>query len=146
MYSPLPSAWVDRLFARLAVRYGSAWIRMWEGVPMDAVKADWAEELAGFAALPEALAYGLDNLPLDKPPTVKQFAATCNRIPEKAPLAIEGPIASPAIVAKVRQGLRPSDPDPLAWARKLRAKEAACERLTAFQRKAWRDALHGEAA
>jgi hypothetical protein len=145
MRSPLPSAWVDRLFARFTVRYGSAWIRMWEGVPMDAVKADWAEELAGFAEFPEALAYGLDNLPSDKPPTVKQFAAACNRMPENAQLAIEGPIASPAIVAKVLQGLKPSDSDPLAWARKLRAKEVACERLTDAQRRAWRDALGSEA-
>jgi len=47
--SSLPEAWVDSLFARLAARYGAAWLRMWDGIPLDAVKADWAAELAGFA-------------------------------------------------------------------------------------------------
>jgi hypothetical protein len=31
--------------------------------------------------------------------------------------------------------------DPKAWARRLRAREIACERLSIFQRAAWREAL-----
>jgi hypothetical protein len=52
MHSPLPSEWVDRLFSRIAVRYGADWLRMWEGLDMAAVKADWAETLAGLAGPP----------------------------------------------------------------------------------------------
>lgn len=142
---PLPMPWVERLFAKFLVRYGAAWSRLWEGIPMEAVKADWAEELAGFQRRPEAIAYGLEYLPHDKPPTVQQFRALCNRKSEPAPKAIRGPLASPDVVAKVRSGLTPADNDPKAWARRLRARELACERLTPAQRAMWREALGAEA-
>ena len=40
----IPAAWVDRLFARMLARYGNVWLRMWEGINMNIVKADLAEQ------------------------------------------------------------------------------------------------------
>lgn len=76
---PLPSSWVDSLFARLSVRYGAAWLRMWEGIDIAAVKADWAKELGEFATTPDAIAYGLDHLPTERPPNVSQFRVLCRQ-------------------------------------------------------------------
>ncbi len=89
----LPNAWVDSLFARLLVRYGAAWTRMWEGVDIAAVKADWAEELAGFANKPEAIKHGIENLPPDKPPNVSQFRLLCRNAPDYFPPALPAPVA-----------------------------------------------------
>ena len=91
---------IDRVFARLLVRYGAQWLRQWEGVDMDAVKAEWANELGGYANNLNAIGYGLDNLPQDFPPNVAQFKAICNRRPEPATLAIEPPPVNPAVAKK----------------------------------------------
>lgn len=137
----LPDSWVKSLFARFQVRYGTAWTRMWEGIDMAAVRQDWAAELGGFVNRPDALAYGLENLPPDRPPTVQQFRAICNKVPEPAPKALPAPEASAEVVAAVREAIKPSNNSPLAWANRLRAREVACEPLTPAQRQAWRDVL-----
>lgn len=70
---------VDSLFARMLVRYGAGWTRMWEGIAIDAVKADWADQLG---RMPEyAILYALDYLPIDRPPTAAAFRAICQRAP-----------------------------------------------------------------
>lgn len=75
----LPLPLVDSLFARMLVRYGAGWTRMWEGIAIDAVKADWADQLD---RVPEyAILYGLDYLPLDRPPTASAFRALCAAAP-----------------------------------------------------------------
>lgn len=90
----LPSSWVDSLFARLQVRYGAAWGRMWEGIDIEAVKDDWSAELAGYANRPEAIQHGLAHLPVDFPPNVKQFAALCRGAPSKPALLLPLPPVS----------------------------------------------------
>ena len=66
--------WVDRLFSRLHIRYGDAWLRKWDGLPLDAVKADWQQMLGTlYARCPEALAYALEHLPADFPPNSDGF-------------------------------------------------------------------------
>ena len=45
----LQPQFVDRIFTRLLARYGSAWIRAYEGVDEKLLKGDWADQLAGFA-------------------------------------------------------------------------------------------------
>ena len=66
----LPSPWVDRIFDKLTLTYGQAFLRRWQDIDMGAVKSDWAHELAGFAQHPRAIAWALDNLYPEKPPTV----------------------------------------------------------------------------
>lgn len=144
----LPDSWVKSLFARLQVRYGDAWVRKWDGVDMAAVEADWSEELGGFANAPDAIKYGLANLPRDWPPTAGQFAALCLRRPEPIVPALPAPTASAEVVkAAIAKALGPkSDIDPKAWAWRLRQRELHCERLTMMQRGAWREALKNELA
>jgi len=130
--------WVDRLFSRLQVRYGSRWSMLWEGIDPEAVKADWIEVLGGiFAANPKAIAFGLDNLP-EHPPTSDIFRAICNRVPSMATPALTAPNADPqrvqAALAKMKP---PSDAliGPAYCAARLReiSKE---RRLTPYQRDA----------
>jgi hypothetical protein len=140
----LPLPWVDSLFGRLAVRYGAAWSRMWDGVDVALVKADWAAELSGLQLHPASIAYGLDHLPPDRPPTVGQFRALCIARPEKHE-ALPAPAADPAVAAAALASMtKPTGHDPKAWARELRRQETSLVRLTSAQRSMWRAALAGE--
>lgn len=86
--------WVNRLFMRLQVRYGSAWNLMWEGIDPDAVKADWEENLRNvFAKNPQAIVYALEHLP-ERVPTSDQFRKLCREAPwpqPEQPLMISAP-------------------------------------------------------
>lgn len=62
---------VKEIHSRLAVRYGSAWRAKWEGLPMEAIEADWAEVLDGMQ--PPQIKAALANLPIEFPPTAAQF-------------------------------------------------------------------------
>jgi hypothetical protein len=78
----LPDFLLDPLFGKLAIRYGDAWFRKWDGIPMTAVRADWAEVLDGLGAA--AIGYGLSNLPAEFPPTAAAFKALCNGGPPRS--------------------------------------------------------------
>lgn len=138
----LSSRWVDAVFARMLVRYGSAWLRMWDGVDIDAVKADWAQELAGLEGKPSSIKHALENLPADRPPSVTQFKALCANSPDIFK-ALPEPKADPQRVnealGRMRQmkvGVRPNQ-----WAYDLQARELAGEILNSTQRAAWRESL-----
>ena len=98
----LPDVWIDSLFARLAVRYGSAWAAKWEGLDMAAVRADWAAELSGCANRPEAIKHALNHLPPDRPPNVSQFLLLCRRVPDTLPPLLAMPEPTSEEKAKVR--------------------------------------------
>lgn len=138
---PLKSETIDWIFARMGVRYGALWAAKWNGIPMEAVSADWARELDGMPR--EALHYAMGFLPADYPPTVAQFKATCLRAPDRSLPALAAPPADPARVASVIGGLRDklARNGPRAWAYALQEREKRGDRLTIFQRFAWREAL-----
>jgi hypothetical protein len=139
----LDSRYVDRIFARLMVRYGTAWLRMWEGVDPEAVKADWAQELGGVS--PESIIHALDHLPPEKPPTVAVFRALCIARNQPGPLALPPVKTDPEVLRRIRSAFnRRPERDPKDWARLLRRREEAGERLSAFQRASWREALTHE--
>lgn len=143
----LPSRWVDALFGKLTVVYGQAFLRQWEGVDLDAVKADWAEGLAGLEQSPNAIAHGLANVNPDKPPNVLQFKALCLKAPQYKPKALPAPPADPAVVEAVMAGFqRPPAFDAKAWAWRLKGREESGERLTMAQREMWRAALGAQAS
>jgi hypothetical protein len=73
MQAPLPAPWVDRLFDRLTMVYGHAFLARWSGMDLAAVKASWAHELGGFATRPKALADALEALPVEPPKNVVEF-------------------------------------------------------------------------
>jgi hypothetical protein len=140
----LPDSFVDRIFARLAVRYGAKWLRLWEGLDMAVVKADWAEVLDGFESHPESLGYALRYLPTDHPPTALQFRDLCRKAPVMATVPkLEAPKADPKRVKELlaRMVDTAQGRGRLDWAYDLQSREQSGEILTPAQRMAWRDAL-----
>lgn len=138
----LPDAWVERIFHKLTVTYGAAFLRKYEGVSLEDVKADWAQTLAGFQQMPEAIRHGLEHLPSDKPPTVLEFRDACRKSPAPKLTALPGPPPDPALAAKVREAFnRPTPEHPKAWALRLRQRELNGEKLTRFQKECWRSSL-----
>jgi len=73
----LPIAWVDKLFEKLAIRYGRDFLGRWEGMPIADIKTDWSDVLSGFKGHPDSIAWALDNLPEVKAPTSTEFRALC---------------------------------------------------------------------
>lgn len=139
----LPDSWVESLFARLQVRYGAMWTNRWAGTDLTAVKADWSAELGGFANNPKAIERALTLLPVDRPPTVGQFLALCIGEPgdrHDELKRLPAPSIDPGIAQAIKRAFNPSK-DPKAWARRLKARDFRGERLTIFQRDAWREAL-----
>ena len=126
--SALPDAWIDRLFLRFAQMYGKLWIDMWEGIPIDGVKATWAADLAGYGA--EQIKRALDHCKANNkfPPTCPEFVGLCRQF-RGAPshqLYLAAPVSRmppeiaeqlKAFVSKVRGG-----DDCRKWARKIVAK------------------------
>lgn len=148
----LQSAWIDALFAKLAVRYGAAFMRQWPDADIEAVKADWADVLDGLSGV--SIRYGLENLPADKPPNALQFRAICNRRPDEAPLAIaHKALAEPEKVAALVASVKTEQArDTKAWARRLKDIEEnrggilpSGQKMTRAQREMWRDALRAAA-
>lgn len=145
---PLPDAWVDQLFAKLTVRYGASFLRQYAGLDVNEVKADWAQVLAPFSQSKDALRHGLEHIPADKPPNALQFRDLCRRPAEHdtKTLRLPAPPANPEVAARIRAAFnRPLQKAlPRDWAWKLRGREQSGERLSAFQRAAWHEALAAE--
>lgn len=139
----LPEHWIEKLFRKLSATYGQGFLRQYDGVPIEDVKANWADELAIFQQAPDAIRYGLEHLPPSKAPTVLEFRDLCRRPAHVNPVpALPAPPADPAVAKKVRDVFaKPQSESPKAWAHKLRGREKAGEKLTQFQRQAWREAL-----
>ncbi len=107
---PLPTSWVDHLFARLSVRYGAAFMRQYANADPALVKADWAQLLGGFDG--KALQYALDYLPAS-PPNAVQFRDLCRMSPREEVPALPGPAVDRAhaarVVAEIRAALNADD-------------------------------------
>lgn len=82
---PLPTSWVDALFARLTLRYGSAFLRQYGDADPALVKADWADVLDGLRG--DAIGYALRYLPLE-PCTAMRFRDIARLAPAPAVPAI----------------------------------------------------------
>ncbi len=117
---PLPSAWVDAIFSKLAIRYGSAFTDRWRDVDVALVKADWAERLGGFRSKPECISYALENLPPVKAPTVDEFRFIANGAPTNVK-QLPPPKATPEVIAKAMQALQINHdkPGPKDWAKRI---------------------------
>lgn len=109
----LPSNWVEPIFTKLTLIYGQAFLRRWQDLDLDAVKADWAHELDGLDKSPQRIAYALQNLPIDKPPTVLEFRSIAWKMPAETNNALiemkahKGTAPSLAIleaIARIKQG------------------------------------------
>lgn len=137
---------IEAIFTKLAVRYGAAWLRQWDGVDMDLVKADWADELAGFQENLEPLRYALRNLP-ERCPNVAQFRALANACPLPEFKQLPAPKADERVVAEemakqlgIKKAMQPLV-DGKEWARRLIARANNGERLRPYTLRCARQAL-----
>lgn len=121
----LPSAWTDRIFDKLTLTYGQSFLRRWQDIDLNAVKSDWSHELSGFERFPKSIAWALQNLPPEKPPTVLEFRNIARRAPEEDVPRIEPSIAGKERIAEELARLGPDwgkpklSGDCLDWARRL---------------------------
>lgn len=122
--SRLPNEWIERLFLRFAAMYGSGWTDKWAGVPIDEVKATWAQDLGGFNG--ETLRRGLEHAKshCQFPPSCPEFVAICRQF--RADPAHQTYLPAPVnrmpaeVAAKVGEFLQAHGKrDPKAWARKI---------------------------
>lgn len=102
---PLPASWVEHLFAKLTVRYGAAFMRQYADIDPAAVKADWADVLAGFDGA--SLSYALRYLP-SAAPNALQFRDLCRRSPVADAPRLAGPeaVADPQRVRAIMARLK----------------------------------------
>ena len=127
--SALPEQWIDRLFARFATMYGKHWLELWAGVPMEAVKATWAEDLGGISG--EQIRRALDHRKTHStfPPTCPEFVALCRQFRDTPATTIylpapRGELPEPTKV--ILDGyLEGKHKDCKAWARKILEESAA---------------------
>lgn len=141
----LPMPWVDRIFDKLTLVYGQSFLRRWADIDLAAVKADWAHELAWYAQQPSSIAWALQNLPADKPPTVLEFRAIARKAPVEPAPRVEAPKADPERVAaelgKLGPLLERKGDDGKDWARRLVARADAGEKLRPISVRFAREAL-----
>ena len=77
--TPLPSAWIERLWARLAAMYGNKFLDMWRGLDIYEVKQAWAEDLADYTG--DELKRGLTWCKTQQwPPTLPEFMTACRPV------------------------------------------------------------------
>lgn len=140
----LPLPWVNRIFDKLLLAYGRDFTGRWDGLPLANVKTDWAHELAGFEAHPEAIKHALQNLPPSRAPTVYEFRNLAASAPKMAALELPLPPQDPLIVAKIVAGMKPHTQSPhgmKAWAYRLKTRHEAGERLSGYQISSYQTAI-----
>lgn len=72
----IPRNWVESLFERMLMTYGSKFADQWRGVDPAGLKRHWAEKLGELT--PEQMKHGVNRLDtLDWPPTLPQFVKLC---------------------------------------------------------------------
>lgn len=150
----LPEKWVKKILDKLLVRYGNAYLTRVACIENEQdLWDDWAEVLAGYQANPGAIAWALENLPPDQPPTAGAFRELCRRAPAAPVPRLEAP--APADNPALRQAAKAvaikAQNDSKAWAYALRDREiwqaknprlvSRHEALTPAQRRMWRSAL-----
>jgi hypothetical protein len=144
----LPEHWVDKLFSKLSATYGQSFLRQYDGVDPADVKAEWGEVLSRFQQSPDAIRYGLDNLPPDRAPNPLQFRDLCRRAPDAAfskPEALPAPESTPVapeVIAATKAAFERKDTRGWRdWAVALKRRHESGERLTRFQIRAYRETL-----
>lgn len=142
----LPLAWVDKIFMKMTLIYGREFIGRWEGIEVADVKTDWAHEMSGFENWPEAIAWGLQNLPHGKPLTVLEFRALCYKAPKPDRPQLPEPAARVERVAEELKKLRPITEKPIRddgreWARRIVAKHEGGAKVAPCTLRMAREAL-----
>ena len=141
-----PLSPIDRLFMRLSATWGNAFLRQYDGMSVEDIKAVWEAELGGFLSSKkhmEMIAWALANLP-ERPMNVIEFRNLCRRAPTPKFEQLPAPKADPQRVAEALAklggivGKKPSPSnggDHRAWAKGIIARHEGGERVnpTALQ-------------
>lgn len=138
---------VELVFSKCALVYGRDFLSRWEGQNLAEVRADWSRELGRVLDNPQAILYGLEHLPYERPPTVLQFRSICVGRPDDSPKQLRGPASSSKVVNEAVARFLASakkNEGPRAWANRLRVREQQAERLSPAQRTMWREALKSD--
>ena len=139
--TPLPPAWVERLFFRFGAIWGVQKVAaMFPAEQHEEVKAVWGEQLGRFQA--ESIRAALQSMTdsgREWPPSLSEFVAACNQAAiarrQHAPAALlEAPRPSPEVVAqqleRVEQIAATAKPRAgREWADRLLARHAAGEQI-----------------
>lgn len=119
---PLPLEVVDEIHKSLSVAWGQRFMALYDGVPDEALRADWAQVLDGIT--PRQLQFALDNLPGGRPMDAREFRALCVRCPaEQDQLALPDMAPRPAPemlrdkLAQLKVPRDNSEPERVRWAR-----------------------------
>ena len=132
----------EQILSKLALTYGARFGDAYSGMDSAMVRRNWAKELDGVSR--DGVLYAMANLPERFPPNVLEFRKLCQsrrteaerlRLPPPKPQGMNDQIRE-----RIARIAKPN-PDPRAWAKRLRQRELACEHLTPTQREMWRDAL-----
>jgi hypothetical protein len=119
----LPLDWTEKIFEKLSLRYGVAFLRQWEGMDIGAVKNDWCLMLGAYHAHPECLGWAMKNLPVDCLKNVEQFAALCKSAPRKDAPRIDAPSVDPEkmreAMAELNMINKKKNDKRLGWAYKI---------------------------
>jgi hypothetical protein len=143
---------VQRIFARLLVRYNVQWLKRIELVDEEALIDDWARQLQRVSS--GAIYHALMHLPEKFPPNAAEFKALCMARPERRYRALPAPDSripreeKTAILQRLGEVLKPKgDTERLAWARAMRDRHKAGESITEAEVTMYRTALReGEEA
>jgi len=146
----LPIAVIDRLCDRLAMTYGSEFTNKWSTVNVADMKSIWAHELSPFADNLNAIGWALQNLP-DRCPNLIEFKSLCKQAPRPNTALLDAPKASADVVDRVLAEIAskafktPKDErgnvDHKRWAKKLKQRHEAGEKLSMYQISCYRTAL-----
>lgn len=140
--SSLTDRWVGRVFDEMQATYGNRFADMWSGTNPAAIRATWGRKLAGFTDRPaclEAALAALDDKPW--PPSLPEFISLCRDAARRLgtqPLALPAPEINPGQSARRIEHVAatmkmPDTYDWRGWAKRLRARHAAGERLLPVQ-------------
>lgn len=141
----LPAAWIDKIFDKLTLTYGQTFLRRWQDLDLNAVKSDWGHELDGFDKSPKAIAYALQNLNPERPPTVLEFRAICYKCPSDQPVMIAQPRAAAEKIAEELLKMAPLRQrvyvDQRDWARRIVARHEQGDKIRPYSLKLAQSAL-----
>jgi len=146
----LPLNAVERLFQRLTATYGAEFVNKWDNVSMSDVKTAWAHELAAYTTNLNAIGWALENLPI-KVPNLIEFKHLCKQAPRPESLALSEPKAAADVVdrelAKIAAEAFKSPVDDRGnvdhkrWAKRLKERDKAGEKITMIQKRFYQVAL-----
>jgi hypothetical protein len=142
----IPIGWVDRIFERLSVRYGTRFLDRWKGIEMDDVRMDWSSVLSGLENWPEAISFALDHIDDEKPPTASMFRSLAMRAPKTDRLALPEPKSDHVrVVAELSKldalKLIKVSVGQKDWAKRLYERDKSGESLNMNQRRCYRAAI-----